>query len=63
MNIKQFRIQFTPAMKKFLRQQMVLTEFELEQILKQRRRELFVTIQDAEAEIKRIDCEIEQLSI
>lgn len=63
MKIEQLKIKFTPAMKQFLRQQMVLTNFELEQILKRRRRELFVTIQDAEAEIKRIDREIEQLSV
>lgn len=63
MNLKQLEIKWTPAMKEFLRQQMVLTSFELEQILKRRRRELFTTIQNAEAEIKRIDREIEQLSV
>jgi vacuolar-type H+-ATPase subunit D/Vma8 len=54
-------IKLTPAMREFLRKQITLTTFEIEQILKRRRRKLFAKMQAIENEIRQIEEEIEEL--
>lgn len=52
----------TPQMKAYLRQQMVMTDFELRQRLKQDRRRLLQTIAECEAEIERIEAKLASLA-
>ncbi len=49
-----------PQTKKYLRQQIVLTDFEQRQHLKQRRLQLFQTIAELELEIKSINVKLER---
>ena len=54
--------ELTPQMKEYLRQQMVLTDFELRQRLKQKRRQLLQTIAECETEIVHIDTALDSLT-